>query len=95
MDEYIAFFLRNWPLSLAFLLTFVVIIFVELRERQGGPNSLTNSDAIQCLNHEKGVVIDLRSGHDFETGHIVDAVNVEAATLKESAKKLKRFANVR
>ncbi len=93
MDEYSAFFLRNWPLSLAFLLTFIVIIIVELREKTGGPNSVNSTDAIQCLNHQKGVVIDLRSAHDFGTGHIVDAVNVEAASLKESVKKLKRFAN--
>lgn len=90
MDEYIAFLVRNWPLSLAFLLTLIVIIFVELRERQGGA-ALSATDAVNCMNRDKGVVIDIRAASDYESGHIIDAVNVDPKAMADQVKKLKKY----
>lgn len=92
MEEYIAFFMKNLVLSLAFLATLIAIIFVELRDRQGGSNNLSTDDAILCINRDKGVVIDIRTASDFAKGHIIEALNFDASTIKEQIKKLKKFA---
>lgn len=92
MEEYISFLMRNWPLSLAFLLTVIAIIFVELKEKQGGSSKLSTDDAILCINRDKGVVLDIRPADEFAKGHIVDALNFDPSAFKEQVKKLKKFA---
>ena len=45
--------------------------------------ALTPSGAVQLINREKAVVIDLREAHEFATGHIANAKNVPLAQLEE------------
>lgn len=42
------------------------------------------------VNRSKGVILDIRDRKDFEKGHVVDAVNIPLAKLKERITELEK-----
>lgn len=75
-NELLPFFMKHWELSLAFVVILLAIILLEMKEKMTGPNRLTVADAIDLINHQNAVVIDLRDQSDFAEGHIINAVNM-------------------
>ena len=57
--------------------------FLLLPVVQGAAASgITPTEAVQCMNREKGVVIDVCSADEFAQGHIKGAVNVPLDELE-------------
>ena len=50
--------------------------------RKSGP-SVSPQQAINLINGEQGVFVDLRDVADYRKGHIVDALHIPAAKLAE------------
>jgi rhodanese-related sulfurtransferase len=60
----------------------LAVIFYELRLKASGFTALTSSQAVQLIN-QGARVVDIRDQQHFDTGHIVDAVNIPAAELAD------------
>ena len=56
------------------------------RGRAGG--SVSTTQAVQLINHEDAVVIDVRPLASFQNGHIAHARNIPVADIAEQAAKL-------
>ena len=48
-------------------------------------------EAIRLINHEQAVVIDVRSGGDYDGGHILNAIHSLADELSNSIGKLEKY----
>ena len=48
-------------------------------------------DVTRLINREDAKVVDLRSQKDFESGHIIDAINISADQLGNQLDKLKQY----
>lgn len=90
MKEIQPFLLAHWPLSLAFLMTLVAILFYEFRERQSGGKRVNPTELTRLMNHENAVVVDMREASDFIQGHILHALNITAATFKDHQASLRK-----
>lgn len=65
-------------------------LFVELRIRGGSGRSIPPSQAITLIN-QGATVVDVREKESFDSGHIVDAINLGAGELVAKAdSKLKK-----
>ena len=51
---------------------------------------MSPAEAVIRINRNDAVVIDIRPAGEFSRGHIIDAVNVPAAELKDAQTKLKK-----
>jgi rhodanese-related sulfurtransferase len=91
LKEVSQFLLAHWPLSLAFLVTLVAIIFFEIRDRQSGGRRVNCTELTRLINHEKAVVVDMRDANDFGQGHIIGALNITANNLKDHQAKLSKM----
>ena len=91
MQDIWPFLLEHWYLSLAFVLLFVVIIYEEKKASGSGGFALAPATAVNLINREKAVVLDLRSEEQFKAGHIVDAVNVPFAEFEVKLKTLEKY----
>ncbi len=80
MALFLEFLSQQWLLVVA-LLSVVVMLFLH-ESRQSGP-AVSPQQAINLVNSEDGVFVDLRDAGDFGKGHIVGAVNIPAAKLAE------------
>jgi len=88
MALFLEFFAQQWVLFAAMLA--VVVMLVMHETRKSGP-SLTPQQAINLVNAEDGVFVDLRDAAEYKAGHIVDAIHIPAAKLGARMDELNKF----
>jgi len=91
MDQYIAFFTQHWELSLLLVVVILAIFIYESWAKVAGPGQISAGQAVQLINHENGVVIDLRDCITFKQGHIINAVNIPINDLEQQTKVLEKY----
>lgn len=79
----VKFLIDNWTLILIAATSGGLLLWPVIRGAAGG--SLTPTGAVQLINHEKGVVIDVCEAHEFAAGHVSGAKHIP---LSQLAKKL-------
>ena len=93
MTEVLTFLWQHWTLSLAFIAVLIVILFEEYRAYTGGGARLDPQSAVDRINREDAVVLDLRNGETFKKGHIVNSINIAANDLDANIHKLAKYKN--
>ena len=88
MALFIEFLAQEWILVGALLAVIVMLIMHE--SRKSGP-SLTPQQAINLVNSQDGLFVDLRDASDFNKGHISGAVNIPASKLGERMVELDKY----
>jgi rhodanese-related sulfurtransferase len=84
------FLTQQWILAAA--LSVVIIMLFMHETRKSGP-SLSPQKAINMVNAEQGVFLDLRDAADYKQGHIVDAVHIPSGKLAERMAELEKYRN--
>lgn len=69
------FFVQNWVLISIALSSGLMIMWPTLSGGAGG-GSISPTQAVQMINREKAVVVDVCSPEEFASGHLVGAKNV-------------------
>ncbi len=82
---WVDFVIQQWPLIT--VLAVLVAAFLVLESRKGG-RTISFHEATRLLNSESAVVVDVRESAEFGKGHIVDALNLPYAKLKDRATEL-------
>jgi rhodanese-related sulfurtransferase len=90
MALFLEFLTQQWILAAA--LSSVVIMLFMHETRKSGP-SLSPQKAINMVNAEQGVFLDLRDAADYKQGHIVDAVHIPSGKLAERMAELEKYRN--
>ena len=75
------FIIDNWYLLLVALASGALLLWPVLKTASGG--SLTPARAVQLMNREKAVVIDVCEPEEFAAGHMVGAKNVPFSQLED------------
>ncbi len=75
------FIIDNWYLLLVALASGALLLWPVLKSASGG--SLTPARAVQLINREKAVVIDVCETEEFAAGHLVGAKNLPLSKLEE------------
>jgi rhodanese-related sulfurtransferase len=87
MQQYIDFVTKHWDLFLAL----VAVVFLLVRAQKGGGNQITPQQAIQKMNHEDAVIIDVREPNEVADGKIRDAVHIPLGSLKDKTGELEKY----
>lgn len=77
------FFLDNWYLIVAALVSGGMLLWPTLA-RRGGAGSVSASEAVQLINREKAVLIDVSEPAEYAAGHAVNSRNVPFGSLEGS-----------
>ena len=88
MALFLEFLTQQWILVAALLAVIVMLIMHEARK--SGP-SLSPQQAINIVNSEDGVFVDLREAAEFKKGHIVNAMNIPFTKLSARLAELEKF----
>ena len=75
------FIIDNWYLFLVALASGSMLLWPVLKNASGG--SLTPARAVQLINREKAVVIDVCSPSEYAGGHIAGARNIPLDALEQ------------
>jgi rhodanese-related sulfurtransferase len=88
MDLILAFISEQWTLVLALVATLAMLFVHE--SRKAGP-AVTPQQAINLVNSEEGIFLDIRDSKEFKQGHIVDAVHLPLAQLGSRVSELEKY----
>lgn len=91
MPDFSEFIVNHW--MLVSLLTVLIGVFagMEFIEKALGLPQLKPQEVVDLINHQDGVIIDIRSDADFRKGHIANAVNVPRSDLPERMDKIEPY----
>lgn len=76
------FFLDTWFLFVAAAVSGGLLLWPVLTQRGGGAGKVSPADAVQLINREKAVLIDVSDPAEFAAGHAVGARSVPFAKLE-------------
>ncbi|MDJ0877210.1 MAG: rhodanese-like domain-containing protein, partial [Halieaceae bacterium] len=82
------FLAQQWMLVGA--LAVAVGMLVQYESRKSG-QSLSPQQAINMVNAEDGIFVDLREGGEYGKGHIANAVNIPAAKIDGRIAELEKY----
>lgn len=88
MALFLEFLTQEWILTLALLVVAIMLVMHEARK--SGP-SVSPQQAINLINTEQGVFVDLRDSAEFKVGHIVDALHIPATKLAARMAELEKY----
>jgi rhodanese-related sulfurtransferase len=78
------FFIDNWFLFLAAAVSGGLLLWPLLGKGAGGGGKLSTTDAVQLINREKAVLIDVSDPAEFAAGHALGAKSVPLAQIETS-----------
>lgn len=84
------FIQQNMFMIAVALISGTMLLVLSVR-RPGGHNPLSPTQAIQLINREDALVIDVREQADYVAGHVTDARNIPLANIEERAAELDKF----
>jgi len=85
------FIINNWYLFLALAVVLGMLLAGPVRQRLYGIKSISPADAIQLINRQSGVVVDVCEPQEFKGGHIPNAINAPLAGLQTYLKQLEKY----
>lgn len=90
MIDFINFIQSHMFLSGVFVALLFAVIALEFAVSQSNQD-IGASKAVDIINHENALVIDVRLKAEFDNGHIVNAVNYDVKDIASAAKKLAKY----
>ncbi len=89
-QQLIQFATKHWLMCGAFVVL-LVMLFIEEARSKGLGSQLSVQQAVDLMNHEQAVVLDLRDQVTFKAEHIVNAINIPKSNLEQSMNRLVNF----
>jgi len=89
MAQLIEFIGNHLALVAAFIGVLVALLYTLVQG--GGAAALTPQRAVQVLNQDDAIPVDLRPEAAYKAGHIINAINVSQQDITGGAGKLARF----
>jgi len=87
LPEFVGNHLFLFSLLVSILMLLIWNLFGDMLS---GVKSLLPGEVTQLINREDAKVVDLRAQKEFENGHIIDAINIDASELSGQLDKLKK-----
>ena len=78
------FFIDNWFLFLAAAVSGGLLLWPLLNKGAGGVSKVSTHDAVQLINREKAVLIDVSEPAEYAAGHVAGSRSVPLANLEVS-----------
>ena len=91
MNEIFNFLISHWQLSILLVTLLVAYIGFELMQQMSN-NSVAPEQVVELVNHQHGVIIDVRSTEEFRSGHILDSIHFDCNETDAKLKSLQKYA---
>jgi len=92
VEDILIFMQQEFLLVLA--LVALTILFVR-RESQLAGDKISVSEAVQAMNQDTAVMVDVRDKKDFDAGHVANAINIPFAKITNGARLFEQYKGKR
>ncbi len=87
------FFSENFILLAAFGIILALIVRMEITRAMRGFRDITPAEAVQLINKEDAILVDVRESNELAQGSIRDAKHLALSVLKQRVDELKTHAD--
>lgn len=91
MAQFSEFITNHWILSAAFVGILLLIAINEFLSQKSNAKELSPQGAVDKINNENAVVIDLRDQDAYKNGHIIDSILAKVEDFE--APKMNKYKN--
>ncbi len=84
-------FIANHLFLVSLFVAISSLLFWNIFFSAMGASQIVPAEVTSLINHEDAELLDIRSAKDFEKGHIINAVNIDMATLGDREKELNKY----
>ncbi|MHB8535242.1 MAG: rhodanese-like domain-containing protein [Sulfuricaulis sp.] len=84
------FFIHNWYLFVALIVIVFLLVVGPVTQRLHGVKIANAAQAVQLINREGGVVVDVCEPNEFKNGHIPNAINAPLPKLNEHLRQFEK-----
>ena len=91
MSEFFEFATINWYLFVALIFVLGWLVGGEVLRKWRGVVSVTPLQALQLINHQDGVVLDVRDGAGYKSGHVAQSLHIPAAEVQKRLQELRKY----
>ena len=88
LDQLIEFIINHYILVGLFV---ALLVSFFLNEGRLGGATVSSSQLVTLINREEAIVLDIRDQKDFNSGHIVDAINIPFASIESRKSELEKY----
>ncbi len=88
MESLIVFLGQQWMLVGALMVCIMMLVFHDSKKAGA---TLSPQGAVNLINQEDAVVVDLRDAKDYKAGHIVNAINIPYSAFDKRASELEKY----
>lgn len=85
------FVINNWYLFAALVVILAMLFAGPIRQSLSGVGSVAIAQAVQLINRESGVIVDVREPAEYAAGHIPRALNIPLGALNDRLKELEKY----
>lgn len=85
------FIAKNAIIVGIFIAMIILFLYSEIQNRGRRFADVRPTEAVNLINRENAVVVDVRSQKEFAEGHILNAINVPIENFATEAKKLAKY----
>jgi rhodanese-related sulfurtransferase len=85
------FVLHNWSLFLALFAILGMLAYKPVIQAMYGIKNLLPPQAVQVMNRDDGIVVDVCEPAEYTQGHIVNAINLPLSALPKRVGELDRY----
>ncbi len=89
MENFGEFLINHWLLWTMFFVLLVMIIASVVSAQIANATAISTTQAVQMVNQQKGIFVDIRGEADYAKGHIADSLNLPASNLLEGVATIK------
>ena len=87
----VEFIQKNIWLVMIAVVSGVMLIWPLVAKRFSGTKEVSVVDAVQLINRQDAVILDVREPAEFKSGHVPNARNIPAGQVGDRLKELERF----
>ncbi|MGM0593023.1 MAG: rhodanese-like domain-containing protein [Pseudomonadota bacterium] len=91
MSQFIEFATNHWDLFLALAIILLMMFSGGLGSRLRGYKEIGPVDAVQQLNHEGALMLDVREDNEYQDGHILESLHIPLGKLNDRLGELEKF----
>lgn len=84
------FAINNWYLILGIVVVLGMLVWGPLTQLLHGVQHVTTAEAIRLMNHEKGLLVDVREPDEYRGGHIPNALSLPLSGLATGLKQIEK-----
>lgn len=84
------FVIHNWYLFVALIVILAMLVWPTLSQILHGVKNVHVPQAVQLINRESAVIVDVCEPNEYKTGHIPNAVNVPLSGMAQHLKQLEK-----